>query len=230
MWPTAIKAEALVACGRRCCICHEFCGTNIECHHIVPESAGGRATLENCIPLCFDCHAEAGHYNVRHPKGTKYSATELRGHRDTWFKTMSELSHVEQIHPRELALPSEIYEGQAVQFCGFVWREAFPGPPNYASLETDEKEVCWMLILPRPITLIASSFEDDSSYSVPGVKRLQMMHTTRQYTKNQHLVLRNAIVSGRLFPSHTGHHHGDALIEVNSIEQATELVAGPCVQ
>ena len=29
-----VAARALVASGRCCCICHKFCGTKIELHHI----------------------------------------------------------------------------------------------------------------------------------------------------------------------------------------------------
>jgi len=58
----------------------------MECHHIVQPKDGGVDTFENCIPLCFDCHAEVGHYNKEHPKGTKFTPEELRQHRDRWFK------------------------------------------------------------------------------------------------------------------------------------------------
>jgi hypothetical protein len=80
-----IKSDALVACRRTCCICHTFCGINIECHHIVPEAQGGPSTLDNCIPICFNCHADVEHYNPAHPKGNKFSPEELRKHRDRWF-------------------------------------------------------------------------------------------------------------------------------------------------
>jgi len=219
MWTSDIKNQALVACGRRCCICHQFCGINIECHHIVAEAEGGPSTLDNCIPLCFDCHADVGHYNPRHPKGTKYSTSELKGHRDTWFRVMADLMRAEQVAMRsETTQPSEIYEGQVLQLKGFVWREAFSGPPNYTSLETDAREVYWMLILPLPITLIASSLKDETSFPIKGIKRLQMILNREQYDQNRHLVLSDARVTGRLFHSHTGHHHGDALIEVSRIE------------
>ena len=58
----------------------------MECHHIVPEAAGGQDVFANCIPLCFDCHAEVGHYNAKHPKGTKFSGAELSAHRDRWYR------------------------------------------------------------------------------------------------------------------------------------------------
>ena len=77
--------RALVACGRHCCLCHKFCGTNIELHHIVAESEGGSDTFNNAIPVCFDCHAEVKHYNPQHPRGRKFTESELRMHRDGWY-------------------------------------------------------------------------------------------------------------------------------------------------
>lgn len=55
-----VKVQAMVACGRCCCICHKFCGNNMEVYHIKPHADGGQDTFENAIPLCFDCHAEVG--------------------------------------------------------------------------------------------------------------------------------------------------------------------------
>lgn len=81
-----IKEQAFVASARRCCICKEFSGQNIELHHIIPASQGGEDSFENAIPLCFDCHANAGHYNSKHPRGSKFSPDELRKHRDLWYK------------------------------------------------------------------------------------------------------------------------------------------------
>lgn len=57
----------------------------MELNHIVPASSGGEWTLDNAIPLCFDCHAEVGHYNVQHPRGLKFTPTELKLHRDNWY-------------------------------------------------------------------------------------------------------------------------------------------------
>jgi hypothetical protein len=84
-FPQSIKEDALVACGRRCSICHKFCGLKIELHHIVHQAEGGADTYDNCIPLCFDCHADMRSYDHNHPKGTKYSENELKRHRDDWY-------------------------------------------------------------------------------------------------------------------------------------------------
>ena len=83
-FPQSVRDEALVAAARHCCVCHRYKGVKVEVHHIVPESQGGPNQIENAITLCFDCHADAGHYNPNHPRGTKFSASELRLHRDSW--------------------------------------------------------------------------------------------------------------------------------------------------
>ena len=99
----------MVACGRGCCICHKFCGIKVECHHIVQPEDGGPDTYENCIPLCFDCHADVGHYSDKHPKGTKYTPTELRLQRDRWYKMVEEGTHEREPHDQQRmagAMPS----------------------------------------------------------------------------------------------------------------------------
>lgn len=85
-FPKSVKEKAAVACNRCCCICHEFKGIKLEFHHIKQEADGGENTYENCIPLCFDCHADMGGVNPKHPKGNAYSEKELRMHRDKWYE------------------------------------------------------------------------------------------------------------------------------------------------
>jgi hypothetical protein len=102
-WPTEVKNRALLACARHCCICHKFCGTKIELHHIILRSEGGTEEFENCIPLCFDCHSDQSSYDHKHPKGTKYTATELNLHRETWFH---------RIKSTIFSLPSDTFEPQ----------------------------------------------------------------------------------------------------------------------
>lgn len=87
VFPPKIAEQALIDCGRRCSLCHKFCGTKMELHHITP---GGEDTYENCVPLCFDCHAEVQHYNPSHPKGRKLTAAELKGHRNAWYQKIKD--------------------------------------------------------------------------------------------------------------------------------------------
>ena len=82
----SVKERAAVACNRCCCLCHKFKGPKLEFHHIKQQADGGDNSYENCIPLCFDCHADMGKTDPRHPKRNHYSETELKGHRDKWYK------------------------------------------------------------------------------------------------------------------------------------------------
>lgn len=84
-FPKEVKEKAAVACNRCCCLCHEYKGIKLEFHHIKQEADGGEDTFDNCIPLCFDCHADMGGVNPRHPKGNSFSENELRMHRDKWY-------------------------------------------------------------------------------------------------------------------------------------------------
>jgi hypothetical protein len=84
-----VSEDALVSCGRSCCLCHTFCGNNMELHHIKQKADSGEDSFENCIPLCFNCHAIVKAYNPNHPKGKKISESELIRHRDNWYKKVS---------------------------------------------------------------------------------------------------------------------------------------------
>lgn len=53
------------------------------------------------MPLCFDCHAEVGSYNARHPKGRKFSPSELKSHRDTWYQLLKEGKHLIKADPSQ---------------------------------------------------------------------------------------------------------------------------------
>lgn len=84
-FPNDVAEKSLVATRRCCVLCHDFCGSKIELHHIRQKADGGEDTFENCIPLCFNCHAEVKAYNTNHPKGRKFSENELIQHRDKWY-------------------------------------------------------------------------------------------------------------------------------------------------
>lgn len=88
-WSQITKDRMLTACGRHCCICHKFVGLKIELHHIKLKSEGGQDDFDNCIALCFSCHADMSSYDKKHPKGTKYSFNELKLHRDRWIEKFS---------------------------------------------------------------------------------------------------------------------------------------------
>lgn len=78
-----IKQKCLLWSDRHCCLCGKICGTDIEIAHISePEDN----TLDNAIPLCYDCHAAIGHYNVEHPRGNRYRSAELKARREQIYE------------------------------------------------------------------------------------------------------------------------------------------------
>ncbi|MDD4969646.1 MAG: HNH endonuclease [Paludibacter sp.] len=92
-----IRQKVMLASARHCCVCHRYKGVKIEVHHIKQEADGGPNTFENAIALCFDCHSDAGHFNDRHPRGTKFSKKELIVARDIWYETIKSKPSIEKL-------------------------------------------------------------------------------------------------------------------------------------
>lgn len=97
-----VKSQMFIESARICCLCFKQCGTKIEAAHIVDEHDGGPNTFENGIPACFECHAEIGHYNAKHPKGNKFRPEELRARRDAVYKWVRSGSFQAQIIAAQL--------------------------------------------------------------------------------------------------------------------------------
>ena len=76
------KIKVLLWCDRHCCLCGKSTSVGIEIAHLDPK----RSDIDNAIPLCFDCHAAIGHYSEGHPRGRKYSITELSARRDQIYE------------------------------------------------------------------------------------------------------------------------------------------------
>lgn len=107
-FPNEVAEIALLDCGRHCCICHKFCGFKIELHHIIPKADGGDDIYDNCIPLCLDCHAEVKAYDPKHPKGRKYTISELKGHRDRWCEKVRK-NHALTTNPEYIELDKKLF-------------------------------------------------------------------------------------------------------------------------
>ncbi|WP_447969665.1 HNH endonuclease signature motif containing protein [Nitrospira sp. M1] len=56
--------------------------SKIETEQIVPAAEGGPYTIDNAIPVCFECHAEIHSYNDKHPRGRKLTQAELKRHKE----------------------------------------------------------------------------------------------------------------------------------------------------
>jgi len=54
MIPEGVKLEAKRRAHYQCVICRQT--KFLHVHHILPQEAGGPATLDNAAPLCVECH------------------------------------------------------------------------------------------------------------------------------------------------------------------------------
>ena len=70
-------------------ICHTLCAIAPS-----PMSEKGSNNINNAIPLCFECHAEAHLYNDKHPRGRKYNSNELRRHKEQWLEICNKSTQV----------------------------------------------------------------------------------------------------------------------------------------
>lgn len=124
-----IANEVLVKSGRRCAICKRFCGTKIELHHIEPKYEDGKDNMDNCIALCFDCHADVCLYNPNHPKGRKYSEKELKMHREKLYKKMEQFIPEIQMNSIEWITYANMRFGYAIKIPSYwpIGKEATNG-------------------------------------------------------------------------------------------------------
>lgn len=76
------KSKVLLWCARHCCLCGRAVGVGIEIAHLEKNSRD----IDNAIPLCFDCHSTIGHYNKEHPRGRKYTTSELKARREQVYE------------------------------------------------------------------------------------------------------------------------------------------------
>lgn len=52
--------------------------------------------------MCFDCHSDVRAYDPTHPKGRKYTESELIGHRDTWYAKIRDSKGLEALNDIEM--------------------------------------------------------------------------------------------------------------------------------
>jgi hypothetical protein len=54
--------------------------------HIEQRATSHNDSIDNAIPVCFECHAEIHLYNRDHPLGRRFSPGELKLHREQWLR------------------------------------------------------------------------------------------------------------------------------------------------
>lgn len=108
------------------------------------------------------------------------------------------------------------YEPSIVELNGTIIRKTFPGPPNYESIRGgDAAEVCWMLVLTRPVCVDRDKTDPDLNPAQKDVSRIQLVFRDVEIYKTQKdLVGKSVVAKGTLFGAHTGHHHTPILLTV----------------
>jgi hypothetical protein len=110
------------------------------------------------------------------------------------------------------------YEPKVVSPFGSLARETYPGPPNYESIARGDKpETIWVLKLVKAVCVLASHEIDVKEDSE---KEIQLVLEPRQYKQYRKLLGRKVTVTGKLFHSHTGHHHKRLLLTTNEIKKS----------
>lgn len=119
------------------------------------------------------------------------------------------------------------YEPKIERLSGVIVERSFPGPPDYNSIaEGDKKETCWLLKLREPVNVVADQ-SDDFNEAEKNVKEIQLVLEPPQYKLWRAVVGKASIVtlSGTLFHAHTGHHHREILMAVQTLKKSTESVS-----
>lgn len=107
------------------------------------------------------------------------------------------------------------YEPAVVVLEGKLIIKTYFGPPNFGEdPKTDSRERSWILSLDKPIKVRAKDETDPvTGPSVDNVRELQLvLHKPRRK-----MIGKKVRVKGTLFHAHTGHHHTDVLMDVESI-------------
>lgn len=119
--------------------------------------------------------------------------------------------------PVSVAAQCLAYEPKVVRLSGVIVRETHPGRPNFESIANgDEPETIWVLKLKKAICVLAS---DDINVEADNEKEIQLVLEAEQYRRYRRLLGQRVTVSGKLFHSHTGHHHKPLLLKTDEIRK-----------
>ena len=118
------------------------------------------------------------------------------------------------------------YEPAVVELRGTLVVRTFFGPPNYGeNPKTDSKEQQLILLLGSPVNVRGQVGDDVTvNASVRNARRVTLVPNENYPSKK--FVGRRVIVKGTLFHAHTGHHHTEILIMVQSMRLAEAKARG----
>ena len=114
------------------------------------------------------------------------------------------------------------YGPQEVMVVGLLERQTFPGRPNFESIANgDEAEVGFYLELAEPVCTFGDNDSMDT-YPQAGITAIQLVIDQERYDQLEPLIGMQISIVGKLYASHTGHHHAPLLITDVTLVQRDE--------
>ena len=109
--------------------------------------------------------------------------------------------------------------GPTVSLSGKLQLRAFPGPPNYLSIERgDRPETTAIFRLATPICT-TNKTPDDVDVPETDIRELQLvLSKPSDWKLAKRLLGKPVVISGTLFHSHTAHHRTRVLLDVSELK------------
>ena len=112
-----------------------------------------------------------------------------------------------------------VKENATIDLHGTITREAFPGPPNYQSIDRgDAPEIIYVLTSDTQHNICANDMETGESRMIGQVQRFQLAFSPKNAAPVLPVVFGRAHVRGKLIVGVTGHYHTPAAVEVRAFE------------
>jgi Domain of unknown function (DUF4431) len=113
------------------------------------------------------------------------------------------------------------YEPEVVTLLGRLTQTIEYGPPNYGeNPESDSVEYPIILVLPRPVRVQGDPTSELNSETFANITQVQLVIDDGIAPGYSKYFERDVEVTGKLFAGHTGHHHTDVLITVETLTPA----------
>jgi hypothetical protein len=112
-----------------------------------------------------------------------------------------------------------IQEGEAVDLYGTITREAFPGPPNYRSIEHgDAADIAFIITSETPYDICATDPKTGAPRPIGQVLRFQLFRSPDLMLSQLPVVFARGHVRGTITVGLTGPYHTAAAVEVIDFE------------
>jgi len=119
------------------------------------------------------------------------------------------------------AIANQCINYKNTEIKGTLYRQTFPGPPNYESLASgDMAETYFLLKLPLPKCVADDKEGEKLQENFDSITDIQLVLTGQStYNSLQFFIGKPITCTGNLFSAITGHHHTKVLLSEASCHQ-----------